>query len=137
MIGLQDDAVNNASQIYLEANKTTDFYSALNNDANSLQVFRSNTASFYTVSRLSSTNLKAYKRATQEGYSTVSSTLYKANISLYLGGFNYRSLGGISTALFGNKECAFSSIGDGLTNTEVSNLYTAVQAFNTTLSRNI
>jgi hypothetical protein len=34
-------------------------------------------------------------------------------------------------------ECAFASIGDGLTDTEASNFYTAVQAFQTTLSRNV
>ena len=36
-----------------------------------------------------------------------------------------------------NNQCAFSSIGDGLTDTEASNFYTAVQAFQTTLSRNV
>ena len=35
------------------------------------------------------------------------------------------------------KQCAFASIGDGLTDTEVGNLRTAVQAFQTTLSRNV
>ena len=36
-----------------------------------------------------------------------------------------------------NNECAFASIGDGLTATEASDFYTAVQAFNTTLSRQV
>lgn len=35
------------------------------------------------------------------------------------------------------RQCAFASIGDGLTDTEASNLYTAVQAFQTTLSRQV
>jgi hypothetical protein len=34
-------------------------------------------------------------------------------------------------------ECAFASIGDGLTGTQASNFYTAVQAFQTTLSRQV
>jgi hypothetical protein len=34
-------------------------------------------------------------------------------------------------------QCAFASIGDGLTDTEASNFYTAVQAFQTTLSRQV
>lgn len=38
---------------------------------------------------------------------------------------------------FGNKQQAFTSIGDGLTPTEVSNLYTRVQAFQTTLNRQV
>lgn len=38
---------------------------------------------------------------------------------------------------FQKVDCAFASIGDGLTNTEASNFYTAVQAFQTTLSRQV
>jgi len=38
---------------------------------------------------------------------------------------------------FSNRECAFASIGSGLTDAEASTLYTAVQAFNTTLSRQV
>jgi len=38
---------------------------------------------------------------------------------------------------FINNEIAFSSLGDGLTDTQASNFYTAVQAFQTTLSRNV
>jgi hypothetical protein len=38
---------------------------------------------------------------------------------------------------FSTRQCAFSSIGDGLTDTQASNFYTAVQAFQTTLSRNV
>jgi hypothetical protein len=34
-------------------------------------------------------------------------------------------------------ECAFASLGDGLTDTEASNLYTAVQRFQTTLGRQV
>jgi hypothetical protein len=43
--------------------------------------------------------------------------------------------GGLSQ--FDDKQCAFASIGDGLTDTQASNFYTAVQAFQTTLSRNV
>jgi hypothetical protein len=38
---------------------------------------------------------------------------------------------------FSSKQQAFASIGDGLTDTQASNFYTAVQAFQTTLSRNV
>jgi hypothetical protein len=38
---------------------------------------------------------------------------------------------------YDNKELAFSSIGDGLTDTEAANFYTAVQAFQTTLGRQV
>jgi hypothetical protein len=41
------------------------------------------------------------------------------------------------SAGYSNNQCAFASIGDGLTDTEASNLYTAVQAFQTTLGRQV
>jgi hypothetical protein len=43
------------------------------------------------------------------------------------GGFTYYS----------SRQNAFASIGDGLTDTQASNLYTAVQSFQTTLSRQV
>ena len=53
--------------------------------------------------------------------------------NIYLGAGNVSG----SATSFSPREQAFASIGDGLTDTESSNLYTAVQAFNTTLSRNV
>lgn len=38
---------------------------------------------------------------------------------------------------YSNRQLAFATIGDGLTNTEASNLYTAVQKFQTTLGRQV
>jgi len=38
---------------------------------------------------------------------------------------------------YSNREYAFASIGDGLTDTQASDFYTAVQAFQTTLSRQV
>ena len=38
---------------------------------------------------------------------------------------------------FGNAQCAFATIGDGLTDTEVINYRAAVQAFNTTIGRQV
>jgi hypothetical protein len=55
----------------------------------------------------------------------------KPNVSYYLGKRNFPG-GPWST-----KECAFASIGDGLDDTEAANLYTAVQAFQTALNRNV
>jgi hypothetical protein len=44
---------------------------------------------------------------------------------------------GSSIGQFSPRQCAFASIGDGLTDAEASNFYTAVQAFNTTLGRQV
>ena len=56
----------------------------------------------------------------------------RPNISVTLSAFNQGS-----KVLFSARECAFASIGDGLTSTQALNFYTAVQAFQTTLSRNV
>lgn len=56
------------------------------------------------------------------------------SFSLYLGANN----GGGTASLFSNKELAFASMGGTkLTTTEAANYYTAVQAFQTTLSRQV
>jgi hypothetical protein len=56
-----------------------------------------------------------------------------ANNNIYIGANN----GNGTASLFSNKQTAFASIGDGLSSTQASNFYTAVQAFQTTLSRQV
>jgi hypothetical protein len=74
-------------------------------------------------------NSSALTPTTQSGLGTNGATIFP----IYLGAYN-----GLGTALeFDNKQCAFSSIGDGLTGTQIANLYTAVQAFQTTLGRQV
>lgn len=50
---------------------------------------------------------------------------------------NIISIGGSTTAFFSNREYALASIGDGLTDTEASNFYTAIQTYQTTLGRQV
>jgi len=52
---------------------------------------------------------------------------------IYLGALNSSG----TEAAFTNRECAFSSIGDGLTDAEALSLYNAVQAYQTTLGRQV
>jgi hypothetical protein len=55
-------------------------------------------------------------------------------INIYIGALNND---GIGPNFFSNKETAFATIGDGLTDTEASNLYTAVQVYETSLNRQV
>jgi hypothetical protein len=57
-----------------------------------------------------------------------------ANDNIYLNALN---LNGTSVTNYSPYQCAFASFGDGLTDTEASNLYTRVQAFQTTLNRQV
>lgn len=55
------------------------------------------------------------------------------NITVYLGALHL----GTTTVSYSDRRNAFASMGDSLTDTQASNFYTAVQAFQTTLSRQV
>lgn len=77
------------------------------------------------------------QRIFRNGLSFLSTSIPVATLtsfSLYIGANN----GGGAATLFSNKEFAFASMGGTkLTTTEAANYYTAVQAFQTTLSRQV
>jgi hypothetical protein len=81
----------------------------------------------------SSTSAKLYRNNSNVYSITNPSSLSSFNLDFYLGALN--NLG--SPILYSTQQIAFSSLGDNLTDTQASNFYTAVQAFQTTLSRNV
>jgi hypothetical protein len=87
---------------------------------------------FYLGSRVSSILRKGYFNGTSVVSSSAANTPV-VNLNYFLGALN----NGGSGFLHGNFKTAFSSIGTGLDDTQASNFYTAVQAFQTTLSRNV
>jgi hypothetical protein len=90
---------------------------------------------FYISARTTSTNHKLYKNNTTLGTNTSTNVNSLPNGNLFIGASNNTTLGVISS--YSTKQCAFASIGDGLTDTEAANLYTAVQAYQTALNRNV
>lgn len=136
MLGIQDDSVGNASQVYIQDNGINQTYSILNIDSNTIKTTLSQeTKGFYLVSRISSNSANGYKNGNSQGSNVNISTGLKSNIPYLIGVFNYRYISQIID--YGNKECAFASIGDGLTSFEVANFYTAVQSYQTTLGRQV
>jgi hypothetical protein len=91
-----------------------------------------NTLNLIIESRLSSSESKTYKNGILVQTRLIGSNGLAA-IPIYLGAPNFD--GSLLTP--STKECAFASIGLGLTDTQASNFYTAVQAFQTTLSRQV
>jgi len=89
------------------------------------------------TSRTSNTVHKAYRNGTQLGATdTFPNGLNNMpDISLYLGAANQAT--SQPTAAFSTKQYAFVSIGSGLSDAEAATFYTDVQAFNTTLSRQV
>jgi hypothetical protein len=73
---------------------------------------------------------RLYKNGTQIAFvSGNKSTNNTLNINLF-------RIGGLGSN-YSNRECAFASVGFGLTATDAANLNTIVQAFQTTLNRNV
>jgi hypothetical protein len=92
-----------------------------------------NSTGLFLTSRTASNLQKAFRNSGQIG-STNTNAMSSGlpNNKIPLGAFSDGAI-----FIYTNRECAFASIGDGLTDTEASNLYTAVQAYQTTLSRNV
>ena len=76
-------------------------------------------------------SLKSYINSTQNG--TATSSVNCPSLSMYLGGLNFNG----SPNFFSSNQEAFAFLGDGLTDANMSNYYTAIQAFQTTLSRQV
>jgi hypothetical protein len=84
------------------------------------------------ASRTSNTVFRGFRAGVFLNQNT-NSIFLLPNFTFYLGARNSSS-----TAQFFNvHQLAFSFIGDGLSDTEAGNLYTAVQAFQTTLGRQV
>ena len=119
MIGARFDATQN--------------YYGVNQSADTLDSETSNVNSFICLSRISSTQFKYYKKNTiYQTQNINSATLSGSNI--YVGALN---LDNVTVFYPDTAQCAFASIGDGLTDTQASDLYTCVQTFQTTLSRQV
>ena len=103
-----------------------------NTDLSSGFTATANTLGLFVNSRISSAQTKYFYNASLFN-TIVSPSISKSNQVYFLGA---RNTGG-SASSFSPKQLAFSSIGDGLTNTEAANLYTRVQAFQTSLSRQV
>ncbi len=136
MIGMQDDSVGQGSQVYLQDNGAVQYYSALNTDANAIAVNKvQSSIGHYLTSRTSLTSLKGYRDGVIQGSNTTTSSGLKSTLPIIISGAIYKFSS--TQYYYGNKECAFSSIGDGLTDTDATNFYNSVQKFQTTLGRQI
>jgi hypothetical protein len=93
------------------------------NTVSSLGLFISN--------RVTSSQVRAFQNNTLGIITNPSNG--KNNANIFIGAANNGTVG----RFFANRQYAFASIGDGLTDTQASDLYTAVQAFQTTLSRQV
>jgi len=109
----------------------TAFYAGMMNSSY-LNTANSDAKGLWTNSRISSSNIVAYRNGSTFVSGSSAPTI-KPNCNVYIGARSDASI----PLYFTNRQYAFASIGDGLTSGNVSNLYTAVQTFNTTLARQV
>jgi hypothetical protein len=115
---------------YIYIRDTGTSYSRINAIGSDTINSNSDGRGMYISSRFISGSFNFFKNTTKTTINTSSSGLPIREIDI-------ASISSNGSRSFGNKECAFVSIGDGLIDTEATNLYTAVNAFQVALSRNV
>jgi hypothetical protein len=125
----------NGILIYSSFNGSTLFSCAFSNTFISPAPTNNDSRGFYSVVRDG-----GVQRIHKRGDITINLSKTEASaglssLNIYIGGGN--PIGGSGSYLYSDREQAFAFIGDIITQTEIDNLYTAVQAYQTTLSRNV
>jgi len=128
--------VNNTLALISRRNTNLQFFMSTNTIAT--YVIASNTsattgAGFLLGTQLSSTIKLLRSNVLQASNTTTSSGAGSSTRKVYIGANNDNTI----TNSYTDKLCSFASIGDGLTDTEAANFYTAVQTFQTTLGRQV
>lgn len=95
-----------------------------------IAVPNTNSSGFYQGYRTGSTAIEGRRNSTSYSGSVAFGSV---NLSVWLGTRHVASGGEFYT----NRECAFAYLGDSLTGSQASNYYTAVQAFQTTIGRQV
>ena len=121
-----------ANNILIEIRTSGTTYGRVGGLTNSNSFSDSNSLGFYNFNRIISGVEKGYKNGVLKSTVNIGITTFLSNKN-YLGAWNNNSI----IQYYSKKECAFATIGDGLTDTEASNFYTAVQAYQTNLSRQL
>jgi hypothetical protein len=85
------------------------------------------------TSRSGATSWISFERNTAVAKTTATTQIRIPNNNVYLGAQNASG----TASQFSSKQIAFAHMGDSLTSTQYNNFYTAVQSFQTTLSRQV
>lgn len=101
-------------------------------DGSTATVANTNSQGLFVANRINSTQTRNFKNATLTIKTVASGVISTSRIILGAGG---SSTG--NPAAFSTRQTAFSTIGDGLNDTEAVALYNAVQTYQTSLSRNV
>jgi hypothetical protein len=108
------------------------FYGSLNASSDNT-VANTNSTGHYLITRTASNVIKFFKNSGVTVNSTAVSTGIP-NVNMIISAWRQDP----STVVrYSNRQCSFATLGTGLNDTESANLYTAIQAFQTTLGRQV
>jgi hypothetical protein len=111
--------------VYIRYGSPQNFFGDLNSVALRLNVFQENSLGYYILSRTADNSLIGYKNGNSFGTVTTTEAVLLPQTQLLI------------SENTGSRNYALFTIGNGLDATEQAALNTAVQAFQTTLSRNV
>jgi hypothetical protein len=131
-IGAEGGSPAVGSNIFIRFSGTT--YARVNSTQTWVSFSDTDSRAFYIANRTASNVINAWKNNVKQTTGTTASSLIAVNVTYALGANNNSNN---TRNYYSTKQQAFAFIGDGLTDTEASNLYTAVQAFQTTLGRQV
>ena len=131
-MGSGDNFITDGLTLWSRRSANTAGYDSGNYLTNRLTFSNTDGKGFYCGTSPNTTS-KFFKNGASQGSKSLTvGVLNDANV--FVGSFNEYNTGII---YYSFREQALASIGDGLSDTEASNFYTAVQAFQTTLSRQV
>jgi len=124
-------AATSLTQSNIYPNYSGSFYTRVQGNSTN-HVVNLNTAAMFIANRVISTEVQGWRNATK--FTLSNNSVGKTTSPFFIGN---ASLNGVADTNYSPRQYALASIGDGLTDTEAANYYTAVQTFQTTLSRNV
>jgi hypothetical protein len=128
-IGAANDAVE-AARSALYSKFDANAYQSLNSNGYSVWA-NPNSLGYYVSNRTASNVMNVWKDGIKKDTQTIAS-ITPAIRNYFIGALNRNPTNGYS-----NRQYSFATIGDGLTDTEASNLYLAVQNYQVALSRQV
>jgi hypothetical protein len=131
-IGAEGGSPAVGSNIFIRFSGIT--YARVNSTQSWVTFSDTDSRAFYISNRTASNVINAWKNNVKQTTGTTASSLIAVNVTYALGANNNSNN---TRNYYSTKQQAFAFIGDGLTDTEAANFYTAVQAFQVALARNV
>ena len=132
-----DIGVNVPNALYILSRFSPGFYHANNSLESNVGLIAPTTSlGLFLNNRILSTEMSFWQNGIEQTDSTspARNSTGLSSYKIFLGAYNHT---GVTAFVFSNRQQAFASIGSGLSDTDATNFYTRVQAFQTTLGRQV